>query len=849
MLCASERSLHFARFCHEISRVRSETPMQNAAMPYAGSHGNLPAQVTSFVGRGVELSEVRRLLGSTRLLTLTGIGGCGKTRLALESAACPQPFDGVWFVDLSGLVDAGLVLPAVAGVLRVREAPGLSLLEGLTAFLRPRQLLLVFDNCEHLIDACAALVETLLAAAPGLHILATSREALGIAGETTWSVPPLSLPFEGTSEDHSSSRSSVLSPGSSLESSSEAVQLFVERARGVQPAFELTTRNSAAVVQICRQLDGLPLALELAAARTNLLAVEQIAARLDESFGLLSHGGRRATTRHRSLSAALAWSYDLLTPPEQRLFCRLAAFTGGFSLEAAEAVGGESGDQTAAVLTLLGRLLEKSLVTMELRGGEARYRLLETLRQFGYKRLAAGGELERTEERCAEWFIAFTENANQQLHGTETGAALARIELERDNLSATMKWAFERGAIEQALRLGAALWYFLYLHGPASEGEARLWALLAHPSSAAYPVLRARVLIGAAYLARHAGRHAEAQALAEESGALARSAGDEHGVAFAAQTIGFDARVREDYDTARPLLEESLSVFRRLGDEFRVATSLHHLGLIAADGDGAYESARALQEESLAIYRRIGSQRQIALVLLALEDIARAERNLTGARALLNEALALLVALGDAWSTALALDHAALLVADEGAMSRGLLFAAAAAAICERSGSAAWPVVQRRRECLLAAARQTLGEDAFALTWAAGRRLSLAEAVAEALSSGARGQGTGDGEQGADPAPPPGQCRGREGQSERESAPAHSSVLSPQSSSESSAGLSRREREVLRLLAAGNSNQEIAAALVLSVYTVQNHLASIYAKVGARSRVDATAYALRHGLA
>src|SRR5919202_4260889 len=376
---------------------------------------NLPLELTSFIGREREIAEVKRLLlleGKDRLLTLTGPGGCGKTRLTLKvSFEVVQEFeDGVWFVELSSLSDPELVPQAVASVLEVREAPGRSLTEVLTEDLKSKKMLLVLDNCEHVIDACAALADALLRACPELRILATSREALSIAGEATWLVPPLSLP----DPEHP--------PPVEDLAGYEAVRLFLERAAAVSSRFELTERNAPAVAQVCRRVDGMPLAIELAAARAKVLSVEQIASRLEDSFRLLATDSRTALPRQRTLRATIGWSYELLSQEEQALFRRLSVFAGGFALEAAEAVCTGVGIEREDVLDLLTHLVDKSLVLVTEQDGEARYRLLETVRQYGWEKLRESGEAELVRRWHAEYYLTLSEETEPELK--EQGAWL-----------------------------------------------------------------------------------------------------------------------------------------------------------------------------------------------------------------------------------------------------------------------------------------------------------------------------------------------------------------------------------------------------------------------------------------
>ncbi|HZC18117.1 MAG TPA: AAA family ATPase, partial [Rubrobacteraceae bacterium] len=419
----------------------------------AGKHNLPPGDRTSFIGREREVLEVKRLLAMTRLLTLTGAGGSGKTRLALKVArdlvgAYPE---GVWLVELASLSEGELVPQAVASALGVREQPGRPLLETLEDALRATKALLVVDNCEHLIDAAARLTDALLSACPKLRILATSRESLGVEGETLWLVPPLSLP-------------DPLRPPTTVEGAVgyEAVRLFLDRARSRLPAFKLTPQNTQAVVGICRTLDGIPLALELAAARMSALAVEQIAERLEDSLRLLSSGGSRTVEpRHRTMRAALKWSHDLLSEPERKLFGRLSVFAGGFTLEAAEAVGEGDGIERGEVLDLLCNLVEKSLVVAEANGdGGVRYRMLQPVRQYGQERLEESGEAEQARERHVRYYLKLVEDANLELMGEQQLTSLQQLELEEGNLRAALSWCLDtpsKGDAEMGLAMATAL--------------------------------------------------------------------------------------------------------------------------------------------------------------------------------------------------------------------------------------------------------------------------------------------------------------------------------------------------------------------------------------------------------
>jgi non-specific serine/threonine protein kinase len=431
--------------------------------------------------------EVKRLLAMTRLLTLTGTGGSGKTRLALEVVrnlleAYP---DGVWLVELAPLSEEELVPKAVAEALEVAERPAEPLADTLAKVLRDQELLLILDNCEHLLEATARLVDKVLDSCPLLRILATSREALGVQGEMRWPVPPLSVPEPQR----------ALSSSEELEAY-ESIRLFVERARGRDPAFSLGPQNTPAVAEICRRLEGIPLAIELAAARVGTLSVEQISERLEGSLKLLTHGGRTAVPRHRTLKGTLDWSHELLSESERKVFRKLSVFAGGWKLEASEAVGVGGGIEEEDVLDVLSGLVEKSLVAArERQESGVRYRMLEPIRQYAREKLEEVGEAEEARRRHATFFLALAEEAEPKLQGPEDKEWLERLETEHDNLRAALSWALEQREADLGLRLAGALWLFWEGHGHYGEGHRWLEQTLARGSQAS-AVARAKALEG-----------------------------------------------------------------------------------------------------------------------------------------------------------------------------------------------------------------------------------------------------------------------------------------------------------------------------------------------------------------
>ncbi|HEV2092679.1 MAG TPA: BTAD domain-containing putative transcriptional regulator [Rubrobacter sp.] len=596
---------------------------------------NLPVPRTSFVGRDRELAELKRALAMTRLLTLTGAGGCGKTRLALELAGdvAGAYQDGVWLVELAEFSDPALVPRRVAETLDVREQPGRPLAATLADALRTRDLLLVMDNCEHLIDACAHLADTLLGGCTRLRILATSREALNVTGEVNWRVRPLPIPGPGPS------------PTVEEISTCESVRLFLDRARSRLPDFALTPRNARAVARICRELDGIPLAIELSSARMGALAVEQVAERLEDSLKLLTGGGRTAEPRQRTLRATLDWSHDLLSGPERALFRRLSVFAGGFTLEAAEAVGTGEGIKKGEVLDLLCRLVDKSLVLAEGGAGApqpacARYTMLEPVRQYGEERLAASPEAEAVRRRHASWFFELAQEVEPWLRGARQAVWLERLESEYGNLRVALGWALERGEADLGLWFGGALGEFWYMGGNLGEGRRWLEAALFSGGDAPPTPARTKALLRAGWIAWEQGDYGVSAALSKEGLALARESGDEAGAVAALSSLGWAALLGEELEKASALAEEALALGRALEDAGGVARALLVLGL-AAVVRGDHAQAGPLYEESLTLSREAKDELAtvLALAMGTLASLGRGDVRL--AEALCEEGLAL----------------------------------------------------------------------------------------------------------------------------------------------------------------------------------------------------------------
>jgi len=761
---------------------------------------NMPAALTSFVGRGRELAAVEYALaqgpGGCRLLTLTGAGGGGKTRLALEAAAAvlPRYPDGVWLVELAALADPALVPAAVAAVLDLRELPGASFTATLADTLQARRMLLVLDNCEHLVAACADLAARLLRTCPQLQILATSREALGMAGETVWRLPPLSLPplTDDLREDHRADVPARGAPVGDVVAEAgeldrvqrfEAVQLFVERARASRPDFTLTRQNAAAVAHVCRRLDGLPLAIELAAARLGVLSVRDVAARLDDRFRLLTAGNRAALPRHQTLRGVLDWSYTLLSATEQALLRRLAVFVGGWTLRAAEAVCAGGPVRECDVLDLLAGLEAKSLVVLATDSapvggdGESRYGLLETVRQYAAGHLAASAELAALDAAHAADVLALAERAEPGLRGPEQRRWLDRLEAEHDNVRAALTWGTREGAdapdTGTALRLTGALGWFWLLHGHLSEG--RRWAALAlsRPCQSGDDTarLRAGALNVAGMLAERQHDYDPAEGALRESVTLYRALGDDHGTADALNNLGHVAWDRGDYAWAYTLFQESLSLRRGLGDDRGVASSLNNLARVHRyQGDveaamvlyeqsltlwkrvgepwgianllsnlglemgerGDYQQALALHQESLALRRELGDKLGISWSLTNVASVDTRLGNYDRAVILFEESLLLARQLGDKANVTDIVEGLAEVAQARGEMVRAARLFGGVDMLRAATGDPLSPSERARYDRNVAAVRAALGESGFAPLWREGQTMTAEETIAYA---------------------------------------------------------------------------------------------------------------------
>ncbi len=714
---------------------------------------NLTAQLSSFIGRKREIGDVKRLLATTRLLTLTGSGGTGKTRLALQVAAdllAAQVFnDGVWLVELAPLSDPKLVHQAIASALNVREEPGTPLSKTLSDFLQAEHFLLILDNCEHLIDACALFADSMLRAAPQLQILATSREALGIAGETVWRVPGLSMP------DPQQLPFGMEEAASALVRY-DAIRLFTDRAAAVLPSFALSNDNAPVVAQICGRLDGIPLAIELAAARVKVLSVEQIATRLDDRFRLLTYGNRAALPRHQTLQAAIDWSYDLLSEPERVLLRRLSVFAGGFTLEAAERVMSDEWRVTredtrhpslvtSDVFDLLSRLVDKSLVLVgeQNESSVARYQLLETIRAYALEKLNASGETEARRQQHAAYYLTLAESAEAQLTGPQQELWLQRLEAEHDNLRAALLWtlddhdrARQPERVEARVRFVGALWRFWHVRGYLSEG--RQWLERAVSGSAgASAAMLAKALRGLGGIAWAQGDYALARSAQEESLSLYREIGNLRGVAASLNNLAVIAIEQADLSSARSLFEQSLALRRTLADQRDVASSLNNLAVVARE-QGDYPSASTFLEESLAICRELKFKQGIASALNTLGTVSYVLGHYQLARAQLAESLTVYHELGYKRDVAECLEGLAGVAAAQKQPMHAARWFGLAEALREMIGAPVQAALRADYERDVATTRAQLDELTFAAAWAEGKAMKLEQAIKEAMEPAAQ---------------------------------------------------------------------------------------------------------------
>ena len=812
---------------------------------------NLPPQLTTFIGREQEIADVRRLLASSRLLTLMGAGGSGKTRLsqkvATELAAGKEHADGIWFIDLAPLTDEELVPQMIASAVGVREEAGRPLVDTLIEHLRHRKVLLLLDNCEHLLEVCGVLLEKLLKACPHLHVLATSREALGIDGEMAWRVPSLSVP-------------DPQKPVNPQDLSKyDSVRLFTERAFYSRMAFTITSANARAVAQLCYRLDGIPLAIELAAARVKVLSVEQIVDRLDERFRLLTGGSPTALPRQQTLQALMDWSYDLLKEEEKRLLRGLSVFVGSFALEAVQAICGTGVDEYE-IINLLSHLVDKSLVLVEDQGQAARYRLLETIRQYAWDKLKESDEIDALRERHRDWYLTLGERAQTGLVGEEQRWWLEYLEMEHDNLRAALEWSVRNDHDpESALRLSGAVWRFWDMRGYITEG--RRWlneglqaAREAHGSLDSG--VWAKALSAAGNLAFEQADYDRAIEFHRQALELRKQAGDKRGTAGSLGNLGVALRHKGEYAEATRLYNESLAIFRELDNTQGISTMLNSLGFVAQCQED-YGRAEELYNEALALAQELGDKHGETIMLNNLGEVAQCQGHYEQAEEFYNQALALSHEIGDKVSIADITTNLGCLANSRGDSEAAIRLYRAGLQVCEELGhkmgiadcmegiATAWAGKDKKRALRLFGAaemlrkrtespyapyrdedyRQAVARAKEGLTgreadnaWALGRTMTLEQALNWAKED-----------------------------------PALNTIsvylqTSPQHTNGVEKEIKPRQLDVLRLVATGMTDAEVAERLNIGVRTVQSHLQSVFRTLNVNSRSAATRYAIEHGL-
>ena len=807
---------------------------------------NLPAPVSSFIGREAELAAVRGLVGGSRLVTLTGAGGAGKTRLGLQVATglLDGSGDGVWFADLAPVQDPDLVAVTVADVLGVRQEPGRPVLDTVAEAVGQRSLLVLLDNCEHVIGACAKLADALLRGCPDLALLATSREPLGIGGEYVFRVPSMTVPADGDDAD--------------TIQASEAVRLLADRAAAQGVPLAGDEDSAAAAGRICRRLDGIPLAIELAAARLRMLSPGELEARLDDRFALLTGGSRAGMARQQTLRAMVDWSWELLNPAERAVLARLSVFAGGFTLAAAEAVAAGPDVPAAEVLGHLGTLVDKSLVQFDAAGtGPARYRLLETVRQYAAGQLDALGPAAVNPARTAhrDYYLALAEAAAPQLIAHDQARWLDRLDAELGNLRAAIAVSLSQGDPEPGLRLAASLRVYWKVRGHGAEGADALRALLDAPGAHEATLARARALAAAAHLLGQTSGYAIAGDYCQEALAIARAAGDDNLVAELLQIRAVILVRLGQHGAALPLIESGLGLARRLGEP-QLTARLLSARVHAADAEGDSVGAIRYAAEALPLSRQAGDRIQEGALLGSLGYLELSAGDLHAARRHLAESLDIARSFNDRYGAvyqtfnlglaeylsgspgaAEALFAESFDLARRTGMKVQMAYALLGLALAGRSGAdPGWsaqmhgaadqaladlgctvePLEARLAGLDRQRLRAAMGEGAFETDYAAGRALHPAQ-VLELATDPAAGH---DGAPAPQPAPDP----------------------------LARFGLTAREREVLPLLAAGRSNPEIGRTLFISTKTVSVHVSNILAKLGVSGRGEAAAVAHRLGV-
>jgi non-specific serine/threonine protein kinase len=793
--------------------------------------GRLPTQAGSFIGREDQLEQALRLLDETRLLTLTGPGGVGKTRLAGRLAGLLRDrfADGVHWVDLTSVRASALVPAVTLAALGIYEQPDEAALATLVLALAHSSLLLVLDNCEHVLSGAAELVAAVLDGCPGVSILTTSREALAVAGEVRLPVPPMNVSGSTFQAPRWSNR--AVEPGTSnLEPErSEAVRLFAARARAVQPRFRLSGSTAPVVTRICRAVDGLPLAIELAAARVRLLTLEQIAARLARAdsgahLHLLAGGPEDAPARHQTLRNAIDWSFALLAPAEQILLRRLGVFAGTFNLEATERICADDVLPGSMVLDLLGALVDKSLVTVASRSDEARYRLLEPVRLYALERLTGAWEDDAVRGRHARYFLELASQWRQVSPALPVRGLMDCWQAEHAELRAALEWSSRAGAAQRAAWLTAVDDLAAYWQARGQYSDARRWVAEARrEADAAAAALRGAVLVTAGWLAFKTGDIADAQGLAEAACELASATGDPMLRGRALCLRAWLASLHGDTG-AHHISGESVALLRDQGVPAELGLALLiHAGALALAGDP--NAALATTRETLALAEELDYEALIGTALLTLAQVQRHAGDLTGAAERLVRALTVLPT-NDSFTLSYALEELCMIAMTLGLAEQAARLAGAAERYRSDSGMRRAPVDHRDFVPALDAARSVLGERAFQAAFERGRGRSLDGALQRARTL-ARTIATRGASRSASVHRHSGRRDGRRAQVDH---------------------LTRREVDVLRLIAAGRVNQTIAADLGISLNTVERHINHIFAKAGVSNRVAAVNYARQHGL-
>lgn len=785
----------------------------------------LLAPLTALIGREQEVATVCSLLGrpELRLLVLTGPGGVGKTRLGLQVAMdlATAFADGIRFIPLASISNPDLVLPTIAHTLGPGDSAELSVLEQLVAYLQAKHLLLFLDNFEQVIDAAPLLAE-LLQACPSLKALVTSRELLRIRGAYEFPVLPLELPDIKSLPD--------------VETLSHfpAITLFAQRALAIKSDFALTKANARAIAEICARLDGLPLAIELAAARIKLLPAEALLARLEHRLQVLTGGQYDLPARQQTLRNTMKWSYDLLDEEEQRLFRRLSLFVGGCTLDTVEAVSTLQGDEVN-VLDGVGSLIDKNLLQQSEQGGnEPHLQMLETIREFGLECLTSNGEAEITRRAHALYYLALAEAAEVQTKGMQQVRLLERLEQEHDNMRAALSWLMESKETELFLRLSGALWWFWSVHGHISEGRQWLEKALAMGSEAA-PAIRAKALYGDGALANVQDDYNQAESLFQESLALYRQVGEKRGIGISLYKLGLVAWSKGDYPVARTLVEEALVIHRELGNEVDIADSLLLLAHICVNYSD-YSQARKLLEESLALFRSWNDSWGIAYTLNTLARVALLQGNIAEASSLSDECLAVSRALGYKGGIAAALGVLGQVRLQQGDVER-------ASTLIEESLAIRRKLADRQgiAEALYLSGKVTMAQGNTMQAKALYQEsLAIASALNEKWLQASCLEGLASIAESFTPSL---------NLNEAKAQPSSGTPPSPTTSaSPLTTGLTAREVDVLRLIAMGLTNSQVAERLFISRRTVNSHLTSIYSKIGVSTRSAATRYALEHKL-